>query len=136
MGGEDGRAAAGPAGPAGGAVLTAHDLELSVASWQQLVPADHHVRAALLHAVVQRAGLSSAMFPAVAAALGVGDEQVAAAFRHLYGTDAAAAMAHAPGFTPPRPAWLDDHMRLFGRSEIARTDNNVRLVPLRVREER
>jgi lysophospholipid hydrolase len=98
LGGEDGRAA----GLAGGAVLTAHDLELSVASWQQLVPADHHARAALLHAVVQRAGLSSPMFPAVAAALGVGDEQVAAAFRHLYGTDAAAAMARAPVLAPVR----------------------------------
>ena len=100
-GSEDGTAAVRPAENAG-AVLTAHDLDRSIASWRQLVPADHDVRAALLHAVVRRSGLSSTMFPAVAAALGAGDGQVAAAFRARYGTDVTAAMAHVPVLPPAR----------------------------------
>jgi lysophospholipid hydrolase len=98
-GSEDGPAAV---TPAENAVLTAHDLERSIASWQQLVPADHDVRAALLHAVVQRSGLSPTMFPAVAAALGADDGQVAEAFRRRYGTDITAAMAQAPVLPPRR----------------------------------
>jgi predicted acylesterase/phospholipase RssA/CRP-like cAMP-binding protein len=99
LGGEAGGAAV---RPAANEVLTAHDLERSVASWQPLVPADHDVRAALLHAVVQRAGLSSTRFPALAAALGVDDERVAAAFRSRYGTDIATAIAQVPVLAPKR----------------------------------
>jgi len=102
-GSEDGNADASAAvGLAENAVLTSHDLDRSIASWQQLVPADPDVRAALIHAVVQRSGLSSAAFPAVAAALGADDEQVASAFRTRYGTGLAEAMAQVPVSPPGR----------------------------------
>ncbi len=91
-----------PAGSAGGAVLTAHDLDRAIDSWPQLVPADHEIRAALLHTVVRRAGLSPTMFPAVAAALGADDRQVAEAFRARYGTGIRDAMAEAPVLPPRR----------------------------------
>jgi lysophospholipid hydrolase len=42
------------------------------------------------------------MFPAVAAALGADDDQVAGAFRARYGTDIAAAMARVPVLPPSR----------------------------------
>jgi len=83
-------------------VLTAHDLDLAVASWRELVPADNDVRAALLHAVLRRSGLSCTMFPAAAAAMGASDEQVAEAFRARYGMDITAAMAEAPLLPPTR----------------------------------
>jgi predicted acylesterase/phospholipase RssA/CRP-like cAMP-binding protein len=98
-GGADGSV---PAGSADGQVLTAYDLDRAIDSWRQLVPVDREIRAALLHTVVRRAGLSSAMFPAVAAALGAGDLQVAEAFRARYGTDIAAAMAEVPVLPPSR----------------------------------
>jgi predicted acylesterase/phospholipase RssA/CRP-like cAMP-binding protein len=98
-GGQDGSV---PAGSADGVVLTAHDLDRAIDSWPQLVPADHEIRAALLHTVVQRAGLSSTMFPAVAAALGADDRQVAEAFRARYGTGIRDAMAKAPVLPPRR----------------------------------
>ena len=98
-GGVDG---GGPAGSADGLVLTAHDLDRAIDSWPQLVPADREIRAALLHAVVRRAGLSSAMFPAVAAALGADDPQVAEAFRARYGTGITQAMAEVPVLPPRR----------------------------------
>jgi len=123
-GSEDGRAAV---GPAENAVLTAHDLERSVASWQQLVPADHDVRAALVHAVVQRAGLSSTMFPAVAAALGAGDEQVAAAFRSRYGADITAAMAQVPVVPPSRDAGSGTALTAQRLLELERSFTHVAL---------
>ena len=105
------------ASPADGLVLTAHDLDRAIDSWRQLVPADREIRAALLHAVVRRAGLSATMFPAVAAALGVDDRQVAEAFHARYGTDITQLMAEVPVLPPsrdfgPNPAldaqrWLD-----------------------------
>jgi lysophospholipid hydrolase len=98
-GGDDGSAAAGPAEDL---VPTAHDLDLAIDSWQQLVPADPDVRAALLHAVVRRSGMSSTMFPAVAAAMGADDEQVAEAFRARYGMDITAAMSEVPVLPPRR----------------------------------
>jgi predicted acylesterase/phospholipase RssA/CRP-like cAMP-binding protein len=98
-GGEDG---AGPAGPADSLVVTAHDLDRAIDSWPQLVPADREIRAALLHTVVRRAGLSSTMFPAVAAALGADDRQVAEAFRARYGTEITEAMAEVPVLPPRR----------------------------------
>jgi predicted acylesterase/phospholipase RssA/CRP-like cAMP-binding protein len=98
-GGEDGSV---PAGSADSLVLTAHDLDRAIDSWPQLVPADREIRAALLHAVVRRAGLSSIMFPAVAAALGAGDRQVAEAFRARYGTGITEAMAEVPVLPPRR----------------------------------
>ncbi len=98
-GGEDGSV---PAWPAESVVPTAYDLDLAIDSWQQLVPADRDVRAALLHAVVRRAGLSPTVFPAVAAALGTGDRQVAEAFRARYGTDLTQAMAETPVLPPSR----------------------------------
>ncbi len=98
-GGEDGSVLA---GPAESLVPTAHDLGLAIDSWQQLVPADRDVRAALLHAVVRRAGLSSTMFPAVAAVLGSEDRQVAVAFFARYGIDLKEAMAEAPVLPPRR----------------------------------
>src|ERR1700685_93936 len=103
-GGADGSVPAGsvPAGSADSLVLTAHDLDRAIDSWQQLVPADREIRAALLHTVVRRAGLSSTMFPAVAAALGADDRQVAEAFRARYGTDITAAMAEVPVLPPRR----------------------------------
>lgn len=91
-----------PAGSADSLVLTAHDLDRAIDSWPQLVPADREIRAALLHAVVRRSGLSSAMFPAVAAALGADDRQVAEAFRARYGTDITQAMAEVPVLPPSR----------------------------------
>jgi predicted acylesterase/phospholipase RssA len=113
-GGEDGSV---PAGSADSLVLTAHDLDRAVDSWRQLVPADREIRAALLHTVVRRAGLSSTMFPAVAAALGADDRQVDEAFRARYGTGITQAMAEVPVLPPrrdfgPHPAldaqrWLD-----------------------------
>jgi predicted acylesterase/phospholipase RssA/CRP-like cAMP-binding protein len=113
-GGGDGGA---PAGSADGLVLTAHDLDRAIDSWRQLVPADREIRAALLHLVVRRAGLSATMFPAVAAALGAGDGQVAEAFSARYGTDLTQVMAEVPVLPPvrdfgPNPAldaqrWLD-----------------------------
>ena len=98
-GGEAGRV---PAGSTDGAVLTAHDLDRAIDSWPRLVPADHEIRAALLHTVVRRSGLSSTMFPAVAAALGADDRQVAEAFRARYGTDLTQAMAEVPVLPPRR----------------------------------
>jgi predicted acylesterase/phospholipase RssA/CRP-like cAMP-binding protein len=113
-GGEDGRV---PDGSADSLILTAHDLDRAIDSWPPLVPGDREIRAALLHTVVRRAGLSSTMFPAVAAALGAGDRQVAEAFRARYGIDIAQAMAQVPVLPPrrdfgPRTAldaqrWLD-----------------------------
>ena len=98
-GGEDG---SGHVGSADGLVLTAYDLDRAIDSWPQLVPADREVRAALLHAVVRRAGLSSTMFPAVAEALGADDPQVAEAFRARYGTGITEAMAEVPVLPPSR----------------------------------
>jgi lysophospholipid hydrolase len=116
-GGEDGTAAVRAAEDA---ALTLHDLDRSIASWQQLVPADPDVRAVLLQVVVQRSGLSPTMFPAVAAALGAGDGQVAAAFRARYGTDITAAMAQVPVLPPRRDSdlmaqRLEDLERSFTR---------------------
>jgi lysophospholipid hydrolase len=96
-GGEEGSVPAGSADRP-----TAHDLDLAIDSWQQLVPGDPDVRAALLHAVVRRSGLSSTAFPAVAAALGADDRQVADAFRARYGTDITQAMAEVPVLPPRR----------------------------------
>jgi lysophospholipid hydrolase len=98
-GSEDGSV---PAGPAGSLVPTGHDLDRAIGSWRQLVPADPQARAALLHAVVRRSGLSAAMFPAVAAALGASDLRVAAAFRARYGDDIATVMAEVPVLPPVR----------------------------------
>ncbi|HTX28134.1 MAG TPA: patatin-like phospholipase family protein [Streptosporangiaceae bacterium] len=98
-GSEDGRV---PAGSAESLVPTAHDLDRAIDSWRQLVPADPGARAALLHAVVRRSGLSSAMFPAVAAALGADDFRVAEAFRARYGTGIAKLMAEVPVLPPMR----------------------------------
>ena len=86
---------------ADGRVLAAHDLELAVASWKDLVPSDPGAKAAVIHAVVQRSGLSSADYPMTAAALGVGDPDVDEVFLARYGADVATA-ASGPTSRPQR----------------------------------
>jgi predicted acylesterase/phospholipase RssA/CRP-like cAMP-binding protein len=90
--------------PSGGTAFTAHDLDLAVASWKDLVPNGPDPRAALLHAVVERSGISCADYPVTAAVLGVGDGPVEEAFLRRYGSDIATAIAAVPASSPHRDA--------------------------------
>jgi predicted acylesterase/phospholipase RssA/CRP-like cAMP-binding protein len=90
-----------PVEVAAGRVLAGHDLELTVASWRDLVPSAPGAKAGVLHGVIMRSGLSSADHPGTAAALGVGDPDVDEAFLARYGMDVATATS-GPSSPPQR----------------------------------
>ncbi len=105
-------------------ILTAHDLECAIASWQDLVPLDAATRAVLLHSIIERSGLSPVCFPAVSTALGSGDLDVAHAYRRRYRSDLNFVMESVPVSSPKRqldarvglsPERLVDLERSFSR---------------------
>ena len=84
--------------------LVAHDLDLAVASWQPLVPADAGARAVLVRHLLERCGRSADGLPRLADALGFRDEALAAEFEHRYGESLEDALAAAPVRRPVRAA--------------------------------
>lgn len=84
--------------------LSAHDLDLAVASWRSLVPADADARAVLVRRLVERCGLPAGELPQLAGALGLGDQALAAAFERRFGEPLERALAAAPVRRPARPA--------------------------------
>ncbi len=84
--------------------VKAHDLDLAVHSWRDLVPRSPDHRAALLRLVLGRCGLSPEVHQELAEALGIGDPDVEDAFDLQYGISVADALASTAPAAPRRLA--------------------------------